>query len=114
MPAGITTSSSRSVPPLTSPTSNATWPPDFSTRRTSERVAATNACHSPTSRASVTGTVSASMPQNQHRRRVRRHPPQQRSALAQNDGLHVAARRLLSESSVDLELRSDRDRLVRG
>src|SRR5882672_6612948 len=64
---GITVSSSRTLPPFTSPTSNATAPPAASTRCSSWNTAVIAVAHCGSVRAIVIGTASASTPQNQQR-----------------------------------------------
>ena len=67
MAAGTTASSRRTVPPFTSPTSNATHAPRFSTRRSSRNTSAIAACQRSTRRRFVMWTSAGLMPQNQHR-----------------------------------------------
>jgi hypothetical protein len=64
---GSTASSSRTLPPFTSPTSNATWPPGAHHAVQLGERPAIACCHSGTVRAIVIGTAFGSMPQNQQR-----------------------------------------------
>ena len=66
-PQGSTASSSLIFPPRTSPTSNATWPPRFSTRASSRKTSVIAACQSSTFRWMEIWTPATSMPQNQQR-----------------------------------------------
>ena len=67
MAAGMTASSSRTVPFFTSPTSNATHAPRFSTRWSSRKTLAMAACHRSRRWRFVMWTSAGSMPQNQQR-----------------------------------------------